>query len=202
MFPRFRGEGGYTSPPPCGRPSFTVLYPGPPFSNSVLLKSLSMKSRHFKRGLPILLPFSWRTHAILDSLSTFIRSTYPALFLWIFTVRHFYVPLLHQIWSTSVHVQSTQDCNCCNSSWAPSRSHMPHHDQVPSFWRRWAVMTLHCSRSWASFTRSSYRIPVHSVIFVIHSVLGLPLLVSPYSGRSNISPRVSKSIFINKSPEA
>ncbi len=31
---------------------------------------------------------------------------------------------------------------------------------------RWAVMTLHCSRSWASLTRSSYRIPVHSLIII------------------------------------
>ena len=40
-----------------------------------------------------------------------------------------------------------------------------HHHQVPSSWRL-AVMTLHCNRSWASLTRYSYRIPVHSVIFV------------------------------------
>ena len=31
-FPDFRGKGGYTSLPPGGRPSSTVLYPGPPSS--------------------------------------------------------------------------------------------------------------------------------------------------------------------------
>ena len=36
-------------------------------------------------------------------------------------------------------------------------------------------MILHGSRSWASLTRYSYCIPVHSVMFAIHSVLGLPL---------------------------
>ena len=32
-FPDFRGKGGYTSLPPGGRPSSTVLYPGPPSSS-------------------------------------------------------------------------------------------------------------------------------------------------------------------------
>ena len=32
-FPDFRGKGGYTSLPPGGRPSSTILYPGPPSSS-------------------------------------------------------------------------------------------------------------------------------------------------------------------------
>ena len=52
--------------------------------------------------------------------------------------------------------------------------------------RRLGVMTLHWSRSWASLTRSSYLIPVYSVMFVIHSVLGLPLLNFTSSGPSHI----------------
>ena len=42
-----------------------------------------------------------------------------------------------------------------------------HHHQVPSSWRRLAVMTLHCSRSCANLTRCLYRIPVQ--YFVSHS---------------------------------
>ena len=62
--------------------------------------------------------------------------------------------------------------------------HHHHHHQVPSSCRRLAAITLHCSRSWASLTS---RIPVHSVIFVIHSVLGLPLITFSSSGPSNNS---------------
>ena len=63
--------------------------------------------------------------------------------------------------------------------------HHHHHHQVPSSSGRLAVMTLHCSWSLASLTRSSYRIPIHSVIFVVHSVLGLPQYVLIPIVRSN-----------------
>ena len=39
-----------------------------------------------------------------------------------------------------------------------------HHHQGSSSWRWFAVTTIHCSRSWTSFSRSSYRVPVHLLI--------------------------------------
>ena len=48
------------------------------------------------------------------------------------------------------------------------------------------ISWLQRSRSWASLTTSSYLIPVHSLIFVTHCVLGPPLVISP-CGPSNIS---------------
>ena len=54
-----------------------------------------------------------------------------------------------------------------------------HHWQVPYSSRMWTVMNLHCSRSWASL--------VHYLIFVIHSVHGLPFVTVTSSWLSNIS---------------
>ena len=76
--------------------------------------------------------------------------------------------------------------------------HHNHLHQVPSSSRMWAVMILHCSRSPASLTRSSYLIPVNKLLFVIHCVLGLPLVIVPSSGPSNISPQILVPLIIIK----
>ncbi len=44
---------------------------------------------------------------------------------------------------------------------------------------RLAVMNLHYCRSWAGLTRSSYLISVWYLMFVIQSVLGLPVVTFP-----------------------
>ena len=61
---------------PCGRPSSTALYSGSQTSNSALLISLSMQSRHIKHSLPLLF-FYW-TYAIIGMRSFIHSSNMPS----------------------------------------------------------------------------------------------------------------------------
>ena len=83
-FPDFRGKGGYTSLPPGGRSSSTVLYPGPPsYSPRPPTLPFSCLSRcNHAISYVVFLSFSSpllvNIYAILGSRSSFIRSTCPA----------------------------------------------------------------------------------------------------------------------------
>ena len=55
-----------------------------------------------------------------------------------------------------------------------------HHHYVPSVVNRSAVMDLHRSRSCATLVQSLYDIFVHSLMFSVHIVLGLPRPLLPF----------------------
>ena len=109
------------------------------------------------------------THLMSYSVSQYTYNNY-----WLKATRRFLFHSGYQYWCNHAGKKHVQE-----GSRRASSTYLYHHHQVPSSLRRLAIMILHGSRSWESLTRSSYRIPVHSVMFVIHSVIDLPLRISP-----------------------
>ena len=101
-FPDFRGKGGYPSLPPGGRPSSTVLYPGPPSSSPrppiPPFSCLSRCNRAISYVVFIYFSFPSRGEhmpSVHGSRSSFIRYTCPAHFIRLFTnlpIKHFCMP--------------------------------------------------------------------------------------------------------------